>query len=281
MRPSFDRTALAYWEARAATWKVVPPLSPSESDVGFYEARAAGKIPDDRRALRAMLLGVTAPIAAMRWPTGTRLVALDWAASMIRSVWPRDRVPGGFAAVRGDWREIPLLSASLDFVAGDGCYSTFPDLEGPAAMNREVHRVLRPGGEFCLRCFRRPDESPPIATLFEWLFAGRFSNLDLFRWMLAMAVHGDSRDGVSVNAVWRVWREHVPDPQASRALFGWTQEALTNMQNWSHMETRYVFPTLAELEALAAPLFDIVACDIPVYEWGEQFPRLAMRRRAT
>ena len=157
MQPSFDRSALPYWEARSSSWTVVPPLSPSPADVRFYEARAASNLPDDGRGLRALLLGVTRPIAAMRWPVATRLTAIDWAQGMIRNVWPREGAPSGSATLRGDWREMPLKSSSMDFVVGDGCYSVFASLEGPAAMNREVHRVLRPEGEFCLRCFRRPD----------------------------------------------------------------------------------------------------------------------------
>jgi len=280
MRASFDRAAIPYWDARATAWKIVPPLSPSDDDVRFYAARAALNVPANGRPMRALLLGVTRSIALMPWSAGTRLLALDWASNMIRSVWPGESVPPQFHAVRGDWREIPLASGALDFVVGDGCYSTFADLEGPAAMNREVHRALRPGGEFCLRCFRRPAKPVPIGQLFAWLFSGRYSNLDLFRWMLAMAVHGDSREGVSVHSVWRIWHEHVPDPEEHRARLGWTPEAVANMENWGRLETRYVFPTLAELEALAAPHFDLVACDLPRYEWGEQFPRLAMRRRA-
>jgi SAM-dependent methyltransferase len=278
MQATFDRSALPYWEARAPTWKVVPPLAPAESDVRYYEARAACNIPDDGAAMRALLLGVTAPIAAMRWPAATRLVSLDWAEGMIRHVWPREHVPAHAAALRGDWREMPLASGALDFVVGDGCYSVFADLAGPAAMNREVHRVLRRDGEFCLRCFRRPDTPASIEELFVALFAGRFPNLDLFRWLLAMAVQGDSPAGVSVNAVWRVWRSHVPDVQAHRERLGWSAEALANMERWSRMETRYTFPTLAELRALADEHFTLIACDFPGYEWGEQFPRLVMKR---
>jgi SAM-dependent methyltransferase len=279
MQPSFDRSALPYWEARSSSWKVVPPLSPSPADVRFYEARAASNLPDDGRGLRALLLGVTRPIAAMRWPVATRLTAIDWAQGMIRNVWPREDAPSGSATLRGDWREMPLKSSSMDFVVGDGCYSVFASLEGPAAMNREVHRVLRPDGEFCLRCFRRPDAPASIEALFEELLAGRFTNLDLFRWLLAMAMQGDSRQGVSVNAVWRAWHAHVPDAAAHRQRLGWTDEALANMERWSRMETVYTFPTLGELRGLVAPHFELLDCDYPDYEWGEQFPRLVMQRR--
>ncbi len=222
MKPAFDRSALPYWDARAQRWKVSQPISPGPEDQRFYEACAARRVPEDGSELTALLLGVTPAIAQMRWPGPTRLVALDWSGGMFRNVWPREHLPRGAAGVRGDWRAMPLADGSVDFAIGDGCYSTFRDLEGPALLNREVHRVLRPGGEFCLRCHRRPDVPHSIERLFEWLHAGRFQNLDLFRWILAMAVHGDSIEGVSLHRVWETWREHVPDAKALAARFGWT-----------------------------------------------------------
>jgi len=278
MKPAFDRSTLAYWEARAQRWKVSSPLTPGPEDLRFYEACAARHLPDDGTDLNALLLGVTPPIASMRWPVPTRLVALDWAAGMFRNVWPRGHLPEGSSGVRGDWREMPLADASVDFVVGDGCYSTFRDLDGPAQLNREVHRVLRPGGEFCLRCFRRPDMPQSVGRLFEWLHAGRFRNLDLFRWMLAMALHADSDDGVSLHRVWEAWRERVAEPEALATRFGWSPDALANIGAWEKLESRYFFPTLAQLRELARPHFDLELCDIPRYEWGEHFPRLLMRR---
>jgi SAM-dependent methyltransferase len=278
MKPAFDRSALPYWDARAQRWKVSQPISPGPEDQRFYEACAARRAPDDGGELSALLLGVTPAIAQMRWPGPTRLVALDWSGGMFRNVWPREHLPGGAAGVRGDWRAMPLADGSVDFAIGDGCYSTFRDLEGPALLNREVHRVLRPGGEFCLRCHRRPDVPHSVERLFEWLHAGRFQNLDLFRWILAMAVHGDSTDGVSLHRVWETWREQVPDAKALAARFGWTHDAVANMNAWEKLESRYFFPTLDEINALARPYFELELCDLPGYEWGEQFPRLLMRR---
>ena len=277
VNPSFDRSALPYWDARAAGWNIAPPLAPGAEDVRFYE-ECASRTRDATGALDALLLGVTAPIAAMGWPAGTRLVALDWSAGMLRNVWPRERVPHGARALRGDWREIPLRDACIDFAIGDGCYSTFADLRGPGDMNREIHRVIRPGGTFCLRCFRRPDIALVAEALFEDLFAGRIRNLDLFRWLLAMALQGDDDRGVSLNRVWRAWHERVPDPGAHQARLAWSEAALANLEVWSRLESRYYFANLAELRALAAPHFEIEACDVPRYEWGAQFPRLVMRR---
>jgi len=277
-RPAFDRSALPYWEARSRHWRVSTPISPLPEDIHFYEANAA-RDAGEAAGSSALLLGVTPAIATMRWPAGTRLVALDWAEGMLRNVLPHASVESTAHALRGDWREMPLAEGSFDFVVGDGCYSTFPTFEGPAQLNREVARVLRRGGRFCLRCHRRPDAAIPIEQLFGRLLAGEFRDLDMFRWQLAMAVHGDSRDGVRLGDVWNVWRSHVPDPARIRDRLGWTDSALANMEGWKGSRSRYLFPTLDELRALVHADFDLEDCDIPDYEWGENFPRLTLSSR--
>jgi SAM-dependent methyltransferase len=277
-RPAFDRSALPYWEARSRNWRVAPPISPLPDDIRFYEANAA-HFAGEAAPPRALLLGVTPAIASMRWPAGTQLVALDWAEGMLQGVLPHDHVPTHAQSLRGDWREMPLADESIDFVVGDGCYSTFQSLEGPAQLNREVARVMRRGGRFCLRCHRRADRVTPLAELFDEFFTGAIRDLDMFRWQLAMSVHGDSPDGVCLGDVWRVWNERVPDPRSLQARLGWSESALANMQGWKDSRSRYLFPTLSGLEALARETFELDDCDIPEYEWGENFPRLTMMRR--
>jgi SAM-dependent methyltransferase len=277
--PAFDRSALPYWEARSVRWKVSTPISPLPDDVRFYEANAA-RYAGESQGLRALLLGVTPAIATMRWPAGTRLIALDWAGGMLSNVFPRAQVASFAHALRGDWREMPLADACVDLVVGDGCYSTFSTFEGPADVNREVARVLRPGGRFCLRCHRRPDAAIPMEQLFGRLLAGEFGDLDMFRWQLAMALHGDSRDGVCLGDVWDAWHEHVPNAGKWLARFGWSEQALANFEGWKGSRSRYLFPSLAELRTLVSTNFDLEDCDIPEYEWGEHFPRLTMSRLA-
>lgn len=278
-RTGLDRSALAYWETRSTHWRVSTPISPRPEDIRYYEANAARHSGEaDELELDALLLGVTPAIAAMRWPAGTRLVALDWSAGMLRNVFPRASVTVFARPLLGDWREMPLAEASVDFVAGDGCYSTFANLESAVLVNREVARVLRPGGSFCVRCHRRLDATPPMEQLFGRLLAGEFRDLDMFRWQLAMSLHGDSRDGVCLGDAWKAWHEHVPDTRRLQARLGWTDDAIANLESWKDSRSRYFFPTLAELRALASAELELEDVDVPEYEWGEHFPRLTMRR---
>jgi hypothetical protein len=131
-----------------------------------------------------------------------------------------------------------------------------------------------------MRCHRRLDRTPRAAELFARLFAGEIRDLDIFRFVLAMAVHGDSREGVRLDDVWRAWHEYVPDPREAQARQGWAEAPLANIEGWKGVASRYFFPDLAQIRALAEPAFDVEELEIPAYEWGEHFPRFALRRRA-
>ncbi|HUL96513.1 MAG TPA: class I SAM-dependent methyltransferase [Usitatibacter sp.] len=278
MGADYDREAIKYWDERSCNWQVAAPISPQDGDIRFYEARAAGSAQGEQ-PLRALLLGVTPPVAGMRWPDATRLVVLDWSAGMFRNVFPRWNAPSRCGLVRGDWRQMPLAPASFDFVVGDGCYSTFGDARGPVLLNEEAARVLRPGGEFCLRCHRRPDTPPAIDALFKPLLDGRMRNLDMFRWLLAMAAHGEASEGIRLGDVWEAWHAHVPDVSAAQQRLGWTHQAVANMERWKGAATRYFFPSLAQLHEFAGAHFEVESCELPNYAWGEHFPRLVLRRR--
>jgi SAM-dependent methyltransferase len=251
------------------------PIVPSAQDIGFAEgaARAAAA----GRGVGALLLGVTRGIATMRWPAGSSLVAVEWSSSMIRRFWSRDGLPPGSSVVRADWRQLPLANASRDIAVGDGCYTALGTLQDVALLNAEVNRVLRPGGVFCVRCFARPLRGITPRTVFAELRAGHIGNVFLLQWLLAMAVHGDSRGGVALDDVWRAWREHAPQPADLLARCGWPEDSAWTLERWKGVTVRYGFPTVEELRTLATPHFGEIECHIPAYPWGECFPSLVMR----
>jgi SAM-dependent methyltransferase len=264
-----DRSARANWERLAQRWRIVEPLAPGAEDQAWFERQATG-----RTGARVLLLGVTGRIAAMRWPASTTLVAADWSPGMMRHLPPGLALP-----LCADWRELPVRESSFDLAIGDGCYSALAGLDDMAVFNAELARILRAGGTVLMRCFCRPARPIDLGALFQDLRQGRFRNLDLFRWLLAMAVHGASKRGVVLGDAWEAWARHVPDARALRARMGWTEDGLENLERWAGSAFRYSFPTLEELRGLAAPAFDVVACDTPGYEWGELFPRLVLRAR--
>jgi SAM-dependent methyltransferase len=276
VQAAIDQAARAYWESRARDWRVSPPLTPAEEDIAWYEAKAADCARSvGARSLRAILLGVTPGIATMRWPNGTSLLAVDWAQGMVEHVWPRVRLHEHTHVVRADWRRLPLPGESVDLVLGDGCYAAMGTLAGARHLNREVRRILKPGGWYCVRAFCRSDEASSIPALFEELEQGRVENLDLFRWRLAMLVHGGSVVGVALGKVWRIWQDHVRETRSAPPR--WSADQRLNMARWENVEARFSFPSIRELRALAEPGFDLVACEWPRYASAEHFPRILLR----
>lgn len=276
-----ERTKLAYWESRAlrpSGRPLPPPIRPTPQDVAFWESRLrthCGHVGE----LHALLLGVTPSTATMRWPVPTRLLALDWSAAMIRRVWPASGLPAFAAAMRGDWRQMPLPAASHDLVIGDGCYAALASFADCAALNEEAWRVLRPRGWYCLRCYLRPATAEDIDGLFAALEARQIGEFEIFIWRLAMALHGDGGAGVSTDAVWRAWQSRVPDARALFARLGWSEQAFANMAQWEHLASTIPFPTLAQVQAMIAPRFELLECSFGDYEMGERCARLVMRKR--
>jgi SAM-dependent methyltransferase len=271
-----DRTARSYWDEIALRWRIAEPLAPGRTDVDWFERQAARHATGGTRAL---LLGVTAGIATMRWPAGSRLVAADWSTNMLKNVWPAGATARAAPVLCADWRELPLRSGSVDLIAGDGCYTALGTLAGAAALNAEMHRVLRRGGCVLMRCFCRPAAGLRVDELFEQLLSRRIRNLDLFRWMLAMALQGDSASGVAVREIGEQWARRVPEARALQARMEWTDDALTNMERMATATMTYNFASLDELLRAAAPAFELIERDIPDYAWGELFPRIVLRAR--
>lgn len=269
-----DRSARQHWDRIALRWRISPPLAPAAEDLDWYQRRVVQHL---RSAGSALLLGVTAGILRLRWPEDARRLSADWSMEMLKNVWPSARETEGWSRTCADWRRLPLADGAFDLVIGDGCYSALHGLQQMSLLNREVRRVLRPGGHMLIRTFCRPQERLRPAELFGDLKAGRIRNLDLFRWLLAMAVQGNSPNGVSLREVWETWSGQVPDPRALQGRLGWSEDALLNMERWANSEMTYSFPSLRELRAIAAPGFSVEACERPTYEWGALFPRLALR----
>lgn len=269
-----DRSALANWEAAGKAWRPRPPLTPGAQDIEWYEraareTRVAG-------SLRALQLGVTPGIAVMAWPQTSSIVAVDWAAAMIRHVWPRAGLPPGAAVVRANWFAMPLADNSRDFVISDGCFTVIGGIQAARDLNREVSRVLKPAGTFAIRMFCRGDEPPAVEQVFDDLLNGRQTDLGLFRFLLAMAVQGDDPTGVSTSDVGRLWKERVANPARAARQFDWLDSDIISLERWRTQQVRYVFFTLAEFRALVAPYFDVVSCDIPDYPCGQHFLRLTL-----
>jgi hypothetical protein len=277
------REKLPYWEKRSTlqTGRPMPaPIRPADSDIALYADRALARSAASMRGgLEVLMLGVTRAIAAMPWPAGTSLLAVDWSRGMIRRFWPAGEVPAGANLAIGDWREMPVAGASRDFVVGDACYAALATLDDCAALHAELARVLRPGAWWVQRSFLRPETPENLDRLFAELETGRIGVFEVFCWRLAMALHGQAGEGVRCDDVWREWSGRMRDPRALFERLGWAPAILATIERWQGEATRILFPSLAEVRRLAAPDFEVLEIRYPDYEMGDRCPMLVLRRR--
>ncbi|MCX7789499.1 MAG: class I SAM-dependent methyltransferase [Chloroflexaceae bacterium] len=224
---------------------------------------------------RALLLGVTPEYAAMGWPAGTRLLAVDRNRAMIGHVWPKQGLPAGATVIRGEWARLPFPSACFDLVVGDGV--TFA--HGAKGLEREVARVLRLDGRYLLRAFIRPDQPESPDAVHADLEAGRIGSFHAYKWRLAMALHGTLDEGVRVADIWRAWRARVPDAAALARRMGWPPAVLATIDAYRDAAAVYAFPTLAELRLGLLADFDLLTIRFPGYELGERCPLVELRPR--
>jgi hypothetical protein len=253
-------------------------LRPAPEDIAILE-RAVWRwhMAQSSSSVSALLLGVTAEIASLRWPRAVRLIAADHSLAMIRGLWPGAAL--GFPALCAEWDALPLGDASQDLVAGDGCLSTLIYPGGYESVVRELGRVVRAGGMLALRFFTRPAISEPLDAAFADLRAGRIGNFHVFKWRLAMALHGTLEQGVRLADIWNAWHAQVPDPGALSAQLGWPLPAVLTIDVYREVATRYTFPTLAEVRAVLSGAFAEVECTVPRYELGERCPTVIFARR--
>jgi len=268
-----------HWNRHARQWQWIGgPLRPAAEDMQVFERalqnwHAANRLP----VPQAMLLGVTPEIALMRWPPGTRLVAVDHSRAMIDAVWPGAKL--GYTALCAEWSAPPVSDGSQDIIVGDGCFSALVNGAEYRVTIRAMRRVIREHGIFLMRFFVRPDTREPVAVVVDDLLQGRIGNFHVFKWRLAMALHGSLDEGVRLADIWDAWHATVPDPSQLASGLGWPLRAVLTIDAYRGVATRYTFPTLAEARAAMAESFSEAECFVPGYELGERCPTMSFRPR--
>lgn len=266
----------SHWTQHAQQWDLIgAPLRPSaadtarlETEIAVWQKRTAVAMP------RALLCGVTPEVARLKWPAGTQLTAIDHSMRMINGVWPAGEAPG--YAVCADWLAMPLPAASQHLLLGDGSHCQMVGRARYAAFNAELRRVAADNALVAMRHFLRPDLQEPVGRVFDDLRQKRIGNFHVFKWRLAMALHGPLEQGVRLGDVWDAWHQQVPDPRALAAALDWPLAVVNTIQNYRDVDTRYTFPTLEEVRALSVG-FSITGIHVPAYEIGDRCPTLVMR----
>lgn len=267
-----------HWNKHAAQWQHVgPPLRPTAQDIALLERLvrdwSAGR---GGTGPQAVLLGVTPEIAAMHWPVGTRLLAVDRCQAMIADVWQAPAL--AHAEVQcGDWLDLPLPDRSQDLAVGDGCFTLLPYPDGYSALFGSLRRVLRGDGLLVMRFFVRPPQAESSGQVFDDLLAGRIGNFHVFKWRLAMALHASSEAGVRLADIWDTWHNADIDPAELASRLGWTRDSIATIDVYRDVHTCYTFPTLDEVRAVAADSFHEQDCQVGDYELAERCPTLTFR----
>lgn len=270
------------WERHARQWgRVGPPLRPSPEDLAVVDwALAEWRSAAGRTDPTVVVLGVTPELCSLATGEGSRVIAVDQSRDMIGAVWP-GRLRPGDAAIRGDWRALPLREGSIDVVLADGCLSILPYPRGYEALCAELLRVLAPDGVCVARCFvqaavpLRPEEvlrGP----------AGHRTSFHAFKWRLAMALQTDPREGVLLADVWEAFDHAAGDRGDLARRCGWSEEAVRTIDAYRGSTARYSFPPSEELTRLFSDRgFEVRGVARPSYELGDRCPTLVLTRRAT
>ncbi len=270
----------AYWESLAGAYAAVgPPLSPSAEDVALVEdavTEHARRL--EGRPLRALILGVTPRVAAMRWPGGTSLIGADGSSAMARGVWPGN-VAGHRSAICANWTALPIPTGSLDIVTGDGSFNCVRYPDGLRAAAEAVSSVLRPDGRLILRAYARPEPCDSIDRVFDDVIRGAIPTFTHFKFRLLMAAQRDARSGVMVDDVYRIWEPRASAVREAAARSGWPRAEVFSIDLYRGASTVHTFPSVDELRLVLYESFEELACRLPAYFDGNRCPTFVFRPR--
>jgi SAM-dependent methyltransferase len=271
-----------HWGRLATFWSLLgSPLRPAAQDMAVAEAVARSWRQSHPGApLHALVLGATPEYAAMAWPDGASVVAIDRSEAMLGALWPGGEGPPARRGQAGDWRALALADGSVDLALGDGCFTVVEFPDEARQVTRELGRVLRPGGRLVVRVFARPEAREELDEVAAALWAGRIGSLHALKWRLAMAVQPARARRVAVVDVWHAFVRICPDASRLVTQLGWPPQVLATIEPYRESAAAYAFPTLEEMRAVLADGFIELACHVPGYELGDRCPTLVLEPRA-
>ena len=272
----------AHWRRFVAQYSLLgSPLRPCAEDLRIIKEMLAAEtqILGEGAGKRAWLLGVTPEIAALRWPPGLELIAVERVQAMIDLVWPGDT--GRRRAICADWLDAPFPDRSLDLAIGDGCLTAVAYPDELARLLASIHRCLRRDGHLMLRLFCRPDSAESPDAVIDALRSGAISSFHAFKWRLAMALQGaDDAPDVAVDAVWQAWHAARMDTAALAESRGWAPEQFSTIEFYRGSRARYNFMRYDEtILHLRSAGFDLLASRTGSYELAGCCPHVLLKKR--
>ncbi|MEQ8953187.1 MAG: methyltransferase domain-containing protein [Gammaproteobacteria bacterium] len=138
-----------YWKAISNRyWSIPPPLRPGDIEQALYQSQLDLYVPS-MTSPAVLVLGATPLFHGFDWPAGSRLLAADRSADMLRELWPgrQDQT------LQSDWCSLQLPDESQDLILTDGGLSFF-DFSGDSRDFADtVGRLLKPQGLLISRTF--------------------------------------------------------------------------------------------------------------------------------
>ena len=136
------------------------------------------------------------------------MTGIDLAESAVQFCRQRHKADN-LRYLQGDAENLPLDDNSVDVVINVESCHHYPDLR---AFFREVHRVLKPGGYFCVTDYRELSDLPEFHAVIENSPFKVISKADITDNVVAALDHDDSSKRKLINetvpAMWRNMIEH-------------------------------------------------------------------------
>ena len=278
MRPPVAGPNDPHWGMMAYHWEGYgPPLRPSPPDIAAMEHTVrTWRSGSGDRGPRALMLGVTPEIAAMAWPEGTRLTAIDRSEAMIAHVWPGD-IANRRTAIHADWFDHDF--GRNDVVIGDGIFAIMRYPDQYRALVRKIAASLTQGGLFVTRTFLQAAEREAPARVLRDLIEGRIGSIHAFKFRLAMSMQTRAEDGVRHGDVFDALHQAGIECDALAARTGWSELEIDTLRIYQGKDARLSFLSTGEMAALMSEHFETLGEARFDYEMGERCPVMTYRRR--
>lgn len=247
---------MAHWDNQARQWTLIgEPLKPSQAELqnSYSWIHEHAQLRND--CLTVLLLGVTPEIIHLSWPAQTRLIAVDYSETMIKSVLPKKTATLAPIGLLANWMQLPLPSSSIDVVIGDGCYSQVP-LKDYEALTQEIRRVLKPDGILVMRFFTASEEADPVESIYLDVLSGEIASFHAFKLRLAIALQSDPSQGVCLKDIWNTWDSiFKQEVLQNMQKLNWNRETISTIDTYRLSNTVYTFPTQSEIRSIMSKYF--------------------------
>lgn len=268
------------WNRHLRQWNALgPPLRPAAEDITLFNQALLnwnedrGDTPAD-----AFVLGSTPEFPHLNWNAGSRVYALDSSIDMLRNVWPKS---GGFSggSVVMNWLALPLRERTADMVLGDGAFTLLDWPDGYHRLLMSIADLLRPQGGLLARFFVRPEVGESPEAVIADLIANRMASFHLFKWRLAMAVHGDRKGGLRVDEIWKIWEGTGIQERDLADITGWSVDIIRTIHAYRDSTQILSFPSAAALRSMLGEVFTEMSCRFPAYDIGDCCPIICLQSR--